>query len=106
MKGHGATQRRNAANLLLNGLAQTGLQIDITDTTVRTVSSVMASGTGITAGTGDLGAGSGVKLTVNLSEVATVTGTPILSPTMATLRPLRGHRHQCADLQLCGCNKR
>jgi hypothetical protein len=40
----------------------------------------MASGTGITAGTGDLGAGSGVKLTVNLSEVATVTGTPILSP--------------------------
>lgn len=35
-------------------LAQTGLQID---TTVRTVSSVMASGTGITAGTGDLGAG-------------------------------------------------
>ena len=58
----------NAANLLLNSLAQTGQQID---TAVPTVSSVMASGTGITAGTGDLGAGSVVKLTV--------TGAPTLS---------------------------
>ena len=50
------------------------------DTTAPTVSSVVASGTGITAGSGDLGAGSVVTLTVNLSEAVTVAGgTPTLT---------------------------
>ncbi|MGJ4940716.1 beta strand repeat-containing protein [Bradyrhizobium sp. HKCCYLS1011] len=44
------------------------------DTTAPTVSSVAASGTGITSGSGDLGAGSVVTLTVNLSEAVTVAG--------------------------------
>ena len=50
----------NAANLSLTGLTQTGPQID---TTAPTVSSVVASGTGITAGAGDLTTGSVVTLT-------------------------------------------
>ena len=50
------------------------------DTTAPTVSSVVASGTGITAGSGDLGAGSVVTLTLNLSEAVTVAGgTPTLT---------------------------
>ena len=50
------------------------------DTTAPTVASVVASGTGITAGSGDLGAGSVVTLTVNLSEAVTVAGgTPTLT---------------------------
>ena len=50
------------------------------DTTTPTVSSVVASGTGITAGAGDLGAGSVVTLTVNMSEAVTVAGgTPTLT---------------------------
>ena len=50
------------------------------DTTAPTVSSVVASGTGITAGAGDLAAGSVVTLTVNLSEAVTVAGgTPTLT---------------------------
>ena len=58
-------------------VTQTGPQID---TTTPTVSSVVASGTGITAGAGDLAAGSVVTLTVNLSEVVTVAGgTPTLT---------------------------
>ena len=44
------------------------LQID----TTTSVSSVMASGTGVTAGSGDLGVGSVVTLTVNLNEAVTV----------------------------------
>ena len=81
----GQSQRRddcttasgNAANLSLAGLTQTGPQID---TTAPTVSSVVASGTGITAGSGDLGAGSVVTLTLNLSEAVTVAGgTPTLT---------------------------
>ena len=49
-------------------------------TTAPTVSSVVASGTGITAGSGDLAAGSVVTLTVNLSSVVTVAGgTPTLT---------------------------
>ena len=67
----------NAANLSLTGLSQGSPQID---TTTPTVSSVVASGTGITAGTGDLGVGSVVTLTVNLSEAVTVAGgTPTLT---------------------------
>src|SRR5262249_11488873 len=50
------------------------------DTTGPTVSSVVASGTGITSGSGLLGAGSVVTLTVSLSEVVTVAGgTPTLT---------------------------
>ena len=44
------------------------------------MSSVVASGTGITAGSGDLGVGSVATLTLNLSEAATVAGgTPTLT---------------------------
>ena len=67
----------NAANLSLSGLTQSGPQID---TTAPTVSSVVASGTGITAGAGDLNAGKTVTLTLNLSEAVTVAGgTPTLT---------------------------
>ena len=55
----------------LAGLTQAGPQID---TTTPTVSSVVATGTGITGGTGDLNAGHVVTLTVNLSEAVTVYG--------------------------------
>ena len=67
----------NAAIFSLSGVTQTGPQID---TTTPTVTSVAASGTGITAGTGDLPAGSVVTLTLNLSEAVTVAGgTPTLT---------------------------
>ena len=69
----------NAANLTGAVTNPAGtLQID---TTTPSVSSVVASGTGITAGSGDLGAGSVVTLTVNLSEAVTVStgGTPTLT---------------------------
>ena len=67
----------NAANLSLSGLTQTGPQID---TTAPTVSSVVTSGTGISSGTGDLGAGKTVTLTVNLNNAVTVAGgTPTLT---------------------------
>ena len=60
-----------------SGLTQTGPQID---TTTPTVSSVVASGTGISSGTGDLDAGKTVTLTLNLSEAVTVAGgTPTLT---------------------------
>ena len=50
------------------------------DTTTPSVSSVVASGTGITSGSGDLGVGSVVTLTVNMSEAVTVAGgTPTLT---------------------------
>ena len=68
----------NAANLTGAVTNPAGtLQID---TTTPSVSSVVASGTGITAGSGDLGVGSVVTLTVNLSEAVTVAGgTPTLT---------------------------
>ena len=67
----------NAATLSLSGLTQTGPQID---TTTPTVSSVVASGTGITNGSGDLNAGKAVTLTLNMTEAVTVAGgTPTLS---------------------------
>src|SRR5260370_33017911 len=59
------------ADLSLAGLTQTGPQID---TTTPTVSSVVASGNGITAGSGDLPAGTVDTLTLNLNEVVTVAG--------------------------------
>ena len=46
----------------------------VIDTTTPSVSSVVASGTGITAGSGDVTAGSVVTLTVNLNEAVTVAG--------------------------------
>src|SRR5207244_4070932 len=62
----------NAANLAGAVTNPAGtLQID---TTTPTVSSLVASGTGISAGAGDLGAGSVVTLTVNLNEAVTVAG--------------------------------
>src|SRR6202035_4557145 len=61
----------NAANLSLTGIAQGSPSID---TTTPTVASVVASGTGITAGAGDLPAGSVVTLTVNLNSAVTVSG--------------------------------
>ncbi len=67
----------NAANLALSGLTQSGPQID---TTTPTVTSVVASGSGISSGSGDLNAGKTVTLTVNLSEAITVAdGTPTLT---------------------------
>ena len=52
----------------------------IIDTTVPTVSSVVASGTGIAAGAGDLRTGSVVTLTINLTEAVTLAGgTPTLT---------------------------
>src|SRR5205807_1138633 len=52
----------------------------VIDTTAPTVSSVAASGSGITDGAGTLAAGSVVTLTVNLSEAVTVAGgTPTLT---------------------------
>ena len=61
----------NAAIFLFNGVTQTGPQIDAN---TPTVTSVVASGAGITAGTGDIPAGTVVTLTLNLSEAVTVTG--------------------------------
>ncbi len=68
----------NPANLTGAVTNPTGtLQID---TTAPTVASLVASGTGITAGSGDLGAGKVVTLTLNLSEAVTVAGgTPTLT---------------------------
>ncbi|WP_136623504.1 heparin lyase I family protein, partial [Bradyrhizobium centrolobii] len=68
----------NAANLAGAVTNPSGtLQID---TTAPTVSSVAASGTGITSGNGTIGVGSVVTLTVNLSEAVTVAGgTPTLA---------------------------
>jgi hypothetical protein len=61
----------DAAIFLFNGVTQTGPQVDgITPA----VTSVVASGTGITAGSGDIPAGSVVTLTVKLNDVVTVTG--------------------------------
>ena len=67
-----------AANLTGAVTSPSGtLQID---TTTPSVSSVVASGTGITAGSGDIGVGSVVTLTVNLNEAVTVSGgTPTLT---------------------------
>ncbi|MGQ7334333.1 hypothetical protein ACTGXQ_13450, partial [Streptococcus suis] len=50
------------------------------DTTTPTVASLVASGTGITAGAGNLNAGKVMTLTLNMSEAVTVAGgTPTLT---------------------------
>jgi len=75
----------NAASLTGNFLANPGVPPPASsgsqsDTTPPTVSSVVASGNGITAGSGTLPVGSTVTLTVNLSEAVTVAGgTPTLT---------------------------
>jgi large repetitive protein len=71
---NGATVQNSLGDLavlLVNGVAQSGPQID---TTPPTVTSVVASGTGINAGNGDRPAGSVITLTVNLNEAVTVAG--------------------------------
>ena len=74
------------------GLTQTGtLQID---TTAPTVSSV-------TATAGDYDTGKTVTLTLNMSEAATVTGTPTLTLNDGgTATYVRRLRLQCAGVQL------
>ena len=81
LNANGASINDAAGNALigtvpnLNGV----LQIN-TETTSPTVSSLVASGTGISSGTGDLDAGKTVTLTLNLSEAVTVAGgTPTLT---------------------------
>ena len=74
------------------------------DTTTPSVSSVVASGTGITSGSGDVGVGTVVTLTVNMNEAVTVAGgTPTLTLNDGgTATYTRRVRHQCPDLQLHG----
>ena len=68
----------NAANL--TGVVTSPSGTLLIDTTTPSVSSVVASGTGITAGSGDLGVGKVVTLTLNMSEAVTVAGgTPTLT---------------------------
>ncbi|WP_375311178.1 heparin lyase I family protein [Bradyrhizobium sp. A5] len=70
----GAGNTANLAGAVINPSGT--LQID---TTVPTVSSLVASGSGITSGNGTLGVGGVVTLTMNLSEAVTVSGgTPTL----------------------------
>jgi hypothetical protein len=92
----------NAANLTGAVTNPAGtLQID---TAGASVSSLVASGTGIAAGAGDLAAGKVVTLTLNLSDAVTVAGgTPTLTLNDGGHRDLhQRHRHQCAVLQLYG----
>ena len=51
----------------------------IVDTAAPTVVSVVTSGAGISAGTGNLGVGSVVSLRLNMSELVNVTGAPTLT---------------------------
>ena len=76
---NGATIKDGAGNnAVLSGARSNPPGILKIDTTSPTISSVKASGTGITNGSGDLAAGNTVELTVNFSENVTVTGTPVL----------------------------
>ncbi|QDP23830.1 heparin lyase I family protein [Bradyrhizobium cosmicum] len=71
----GAGNTANLAGAVTNPSGT--LQID---TTAPTVSSLVASGSGITSGNGTLGVGGVVTLTMNLSEAVTVSGgTPTLT---------------------------
>ena len=76
---NGATIRDGAGNnAVLSGAATNPLGTLQIDTKAPTIFSIIASGSGITNGNGDLDAGNTVKLTVNFSENVTVTGTPVL----------------------------
>ena len=61
----------NAANLSLTGLTQSGPQIDTTIPSVAAVSASPSNGVEV--------AGNSVKLTLDMSEAVTVTGTPTLT---------------------------
>ncbi|WP_354140419.1 alkaline phosphatase family protein, partial [Bradyrhizobium sp. LB11.1] len=70
----------NAANLAGATNANPAGTLKI-DTTAPTIASIVATGTGITSGTGNVSTGAVVTLTVNLSEAVTVNatgGTPTL----------------------------
>ena len=70
----------NAANLSWRGGTNPAGTLQIRYHWTSCVSSVVASGTGITAGAGDLGVGSVVTLTLNLTSMVTVAGgTPTLT---------------------------
>ena len=69
----------NAANLSLNGLTQSGPQID---TTTPTISSLVES-----PASGDLNAGKTVTLTLNLSEAVTVAAARRRSPSTTAAPP-------------------
>ena len=66
------------------------------------MTSLVASGTGITAGAGDLHAGAVVTLTANLSQAVTVTGGRRRWFSTTAGRNLHGGSGTCADLQLYG----
>src|SRR5206468_5773105 len=72
---NGATVKDGAGNAAdLSGAATNPSGTLQIDTTTPTVASLAASGTGITAGAGDLGAGKVVTLTLNLSEAGSGAG--------------------------------
>ncbi|HZX85144.1 MAG TPA: malectin domain-containing carbohydrate-binding protein, partial [Reyranella sp.] len=78
---NGATVKDTAGNLA-NMAAAAGYNPAGTlriDTTVPSVSSIAASGSGLTAGSGTVGVGATVTFTVAMSEAVNVTGTPSLS---------------------------
>src|SRR5262249_9497166 len=60
-----------AASLSLTGISQSGPQIDATPPAINSIIESPASG--------DLNAGKTVTLTLNLSEIVTVSGTPTLT---------------------------
>ena len=73
------------------------------DTSVPTVTSLVASGTGITAGAGDLHAGAVVTLTANLSQAVTVpAGRRRWFSKTAVSQPIPAAPAPGADLQLHG----
>ena len=86
---NGATIKDGAGNNAIRSGAATNpagiLQIDTTAPTIR---SVVASGTGITGGAGDLDAGNTVTLTVNFSEAVTVAGVTSSTTPFLTLNDL------------------
>jgi hypothetical protein len=74
---NGGTIKDAAGNAaVVNGAATNPAGTLQIDTTASTVASVVASGTGITAGTGSLNAGKVVTLTVNFNENVVVAGGP------------------------------
>ena len=75
-------------NAVLTGAVTNPAGILQIDTTAPTVSSVTASGTGITNGDGDLDAGKTVTLTVNFSETVTVAGVTSSTTPFLTLNDL------------------
>ena len=74
-----------------------------TDTTAPTLQWVAANGPGVTNGTGTVGAGSTVRLSLNFSEAVNVTGTPSLALEQQRHRQLcQRHRLQHPAVRLYG----